>query len=56
MYSLYAIYNKTISKGVVLSILLSLKIVCTAGVAACGISRSSTMDLHLLNYSKTVLR
>ena len=49
-------YNKTISKGVVLLILLSLKIGYTAGVATCGIIRSSTVDLYLYSYSKTVLR
>lgn len=49
-------YNKTISKGVVLLILLSSKIGYTAGVATCGIIRSSTVDLYLYSYSKTVLR
>ncbi len=49
-------YNKTISKGVVLLILLSSKIGYTAGVATCSIIRSSTVDLYLYSYSKTVLR
>lgn len=53
---IYFTYNKTISKGVVLLILLSSKIGYTAGVATCGIIRSSTVDLYLYSYSKTVLR
>ena len=52
----FSTYNKTISKGVVLLILLSSKIGYTAGVATCGIIRSSTVDLYLYSYSKTVLR
>ena len=53
---IYFTYNKTISKGVVLLILLSSKIGYTAGVATCSIIRSSTVDLYLYSYSKTVLR
>ena len=52
----FTTYNKTISKGVVLLILLSSKIGYTAGVATCSIIRSSTVDLYLYSYSKTVLR
>ena len=54
--NLFFTYNKTISKGVVLLILLSSKIGYTAGVATCSIIRSSTVDLYLYSYSKTVLR
>ena len=55
-YHIKLTYNKTISKGVVLLILLSSKIGYTAGVATCGIIRSSTVDLYLYSYSETVLR
>lgn len=56
MANTFHTYNKTISKGVVLLILLSSKIGYTAGVATCSIIRSSTVDLYLYSYSKTVLR